>query len=74
VPEIKHAVHEAEQRVELVRRQQDRDPERALHALDQLDHRLLIARVETDQRLVEQQQLGLAEQRLRQQDPLQLAA
>src|SRR5690349_9019821 len=57
VPEIEHAVHEAKQRIELVRRQQHGDAERALHALDELDDRLLVARIEADQRLVQQQQL-----------------
>src|SRR5690348_4183550 len=57
VPQIEHAVHEAQQRIELVRGQQHRDAERALHALDQLHHRLLIARIEADQGFVEQEQL-----------------
>ena len=41
---------------------------------DQIDDGFLIAMVETDQRLVQQQKLRLAEQRLGQQQPLALAA
>ncbi len=59
-PEIEHAVHRAEQRIELVGGEEHGDAERLLDALHQRHHRLLIAGIEADQRLVEQQQLGFA--------------
>src|SRR5579872_530127 len=52
VPQIEHAIHESQQRIELVRGEQHGDAERALYPLDQLDHRLLITGVEAHQGLV----------------------
>ena len=74
VPEIKHAIHDAEQRIQVVRGEQHGDAAVLLDLPDQRDDRLLEMRIEADQRLVEQQQPWLAEQRLRQQQPLEFAA
>ncbi len=55
------------QLVEFVRAEQNRDAALAADPAHHVDRDLLVARVEADQRLVEQQQLRLPDQRLRQQ-------
>ena len=72
--EIKHLVDGVEQRVQFMRAEEHGDPELGLQAFDQLDDLLLTARIEADQRFVEEQQFRVADQRLRQQQPLALAA
>ena len=67
VAEIEHAVERADELVELVRAEQNRDAALAADAAHHVDRHLLVSRVEADQRLVEQQQLRLPNQRLRQQ-------
>ena len=64
LPEVKHAIQRADQLVELMGGKQHRDAALAGKAAHQLDHRFLMALVETDQRLIEQQQFWFAEQRL----------
>src|ERR1700683_295682 len=70
--EIQHAVKRADQRIEFVSAEQHRDVALAREAADKLDHRLLITMIEADQRFVEQEHAGLAEQRLRQEQTLAL--
>ena len=72
--QIEHAVERTQQRIQLVRAEQHRDPEFQLQRLGQLDHGALMMRIQADQRLVQQQQRRLADQRLREQQPLPLAA
>ena len=72
--EIENPVDRVDQRIELVGAEQDRDLEIVADAPRDLDHALLVRRIERDQRLVEQQQARPAEQRLAQQHPLALAA
>src|SRR5581483_3783806 len=74
VAEIQHAVEGPEQRVELVRREEDRHAVVALQTLGELDDGRLMRRIEADERLVEEQQRRASEQRLRQQQALPLAA
>ncbi len=57
-----------------MRGKQHGDPGRQLDPADQGNYRLLKMRIETDQRLIQQQKFGLAEQGLSQQQPLQFAA
>ena len=54
VAEIEHAIERADQLIELVGAEQDRDVTLAGEATNQIDDCLLIAIVEADQRLVEQ--------------------
>ena len=72
--EVEDAVDRVDQRIELVRAEQDRDLEVVAHAARDFDHALLMRRVERDQRLVEQQQARPADQRLAQEHELALAA
>ena len=74
VAEIEHAVERAEQLVEFVRAEQHGDLALAADLAHHVDRDFLVARIEADQRLVEQQQFRFADQRLRQQQPLPLAA
>ena len=74
VAEVQHPVERAEQRIQLVRAEQHGDPQLPLQLAHQLHHALLMRRVETDERLVEEQQAWLAEQRLREQQSLALPA
>ncbi len=60
--------------VQFVGAEDDGDPELALQAAHQIDDALLVARVEADQRLVEQQQAWIAEQCLGEHQALALAA
>lgn len=71
--EIQHAVERIQQRIELVRREQHGDIQLALHAPHEFDHARLMPRIETDERFVQQQQARIAEQTLREQQPLTLA-
>src|SRR5262249_47671568 len=63
--EIEHAVHRSQQRIDLVRGEEHRHALASLDAFHQLDDVLLEARVEAHQRLVQQQKLRPAEERLR---------
>src|SRR5690242_9979754 len=72
--EVEDPVHDVEQRVQFMRREKHGDSQVLLHAPDQFDDAALVFRIEADQRLVEQQQLGLTQQRLAQKQPLTLAA
>ena len=71
---IDDPVHHRKQWIHLVRRDQHRDPLLLGDARDQGDNLLLAADVEIGQRLVKQQQPGPADQRVRDKDPLLLAA
>ncbi len=73
-PEIEHPVQRMQQRVEFVRAEQHRDAEALLQLARERHDLALVVRVEADERLVQQQQLGPPEQRLGQQQPLPLAA
>jgi len=71
--EIEHAVHRAEKRIELVRREEHRHAFAALNVFHQLDDALLEMRVEAGERLVEEKELRSAKERLREEQPLQVA-
>jgi hypothetical protein len=51
--EVKDAVKGAQKLIELVRAKQDGNPPLAAKSADEIDHNLLVVRVETDQRFVE---------------------
>ena len=72
--EVDDPVHHRQQRVHLVGRDQHRDLLLGGDPRQQLDDLLGAAQVEVGQRLVEQQQPRPADQRVRDQDPLLLAA
>src|ERR1700722_15190298 len=72
--EVKHTIKRAEQRVDLMRAEQHRNAEFLLQRPGQLDHRALMMRIEADQRFIQQQQARAAQQGLRQQQTLPLAA
>src|SRR5271166_3376172 len=72
--EIEHPVDSIDQRIEFVRAENDRDLEVVANAPRDLDHALLMRGIERNQRLVQQQQPRLAEQRLTEEDLLALAA
>ena len=72
--EIENPVDRVDQRIQLMRAEQDRDLEIVADAAGDLDDALLMRRIERDQRLVEEQQARPAEQRLAQQHELALAA
>ena len=72
--EIEHLVDHVQQRVDLVRAEQHRNPEVRADPMHQFDDGALVAGVEADQRFVEQQQLGGAQQRLGDENALALAA
>ena len=57
-----------------MRGKQHGNAEFPLHAPHEFDDARLMMRIEADQRFVEQQQLGIAEQTLREQQALALAA
>src|SRR5262245_43414444 len=73
VAEVEHAVKRSQQLVKLMRAEQDRDLALAAYRAHDIDRDFLIACVETDQWLIEQQELRIADERLRQQQPLPLA-
>ena len=73
-PEIEHPVHRAKQRIKLVRSEEHCHTIALLDVSNQLDDALLEVRVETDERLVEQEKLRPADERLREEQPLQLSA
>ena len=72
--EIEHPVHGAEQRIEFMGAEQHGQPEFFLKPPDDFDHAALAGGIEIDQRFVEQQQAGMVEQGLRQQQALPLAS
>src|SRR5215467_16113509 len=72
VAEVEHAVKCSQQLVKLMRAEQDRDLALAAYRAHHIDRDFLIACVETDQWLIEQQQHRIAHERLRQQEPLPL--
>ena len=74
VAEIEDAVERADQLVEFVGAEQHRDVAVAGKAPDQVDHRLLITVIKADERLVEQQELRIAQKRLREQQALAFSA
>ena len=55
IAEVEHAVERADQLIELVSAEQHRDVALAGEAAHQVDNRFLIAIIQADQRLVEQQ-------------------
>ena len=76
-PAVRHVhdpVHDRQQRVHVVGRDQHRDLLLAGDPAEQFDHVLLAGDVQVGQRLVEQEQPGTADQRVRDQHPLLLAA
>jgi len=74
IAEVKYAIESPEQLIELVGAEEHSDPAPAADLPDDVDHDFLMARVEANQGLVEQQQLRLADQRLGEQQTLALAA
>ena len=72
--QVDDAVHEWQQRVHVVRRDQHRDALFPGHLAEQADHVLLAGDIQVGQRLVEQQQPGAADQRVRNHHPLLFAA
>ena len=72
--EIEDPVNDRQQWIEFMRAEQDRDLQALLNLSHQIDDDALMMRIEADQGLVEQQQFRLAEQGLRQQQPLPFAA
>src|SRR5208337_1818321 len=72
--QIENTVDGVDQRVEFVRAEHDCDFEVVADAPRDLDHALLVRRVERHQRLVQKQQARPAEQRLAQEHLLALAA
>jgi hypothetical protein len=72
--EVDDAIEIGEQRVYVVRDEQDRHRPLAADVLKQRSHRTLIGQVEAVQRLIEDQQPWLADERLGDQQPLLLAA
>jgi len=74
VQEVHRSVEHAKQRVEVVGHHDDGDSEGAVEPVEQRDHLALVAKVEIRQRLVQQQQFRLADQRLSDGDALPLPA
>ena len=74
IDDIEDEIDRIEQRIDLMRAKQHRRMATRGDALDRLDDTTLVARIEADQRLVEQQQRRIAQQRLREQNPLPLTA
>src|SRR5215831_16430358 len=72
--EIKNAIKHPEKLIQLMRGEHHRNASLATEASDEVDHVLLMVRVEIDQGLVEQEQLRRSKQRLCQQKELPLAA
>jgi hypothetical protein len=72
--EIQHPVETPEQRIELVRAEQHRQAQFLLQPAHQLHNASLMAHIEANQRLIQQQQARLAKQGLREQQPLSFAA
>src|SRR5438477_1681655 len=71
--DVEDVVDVGEQRVHVVRDEEDREVALARDIAYELHHRLLVAHVEMGEGLVEQQQLRHADQRLREEKPLLLA-
>ena len=74
VEQVDGAREHRQQRVQVVRDDEDRHVGRAMEVGEQRDDLVLVAHVEVGERLVEQQQVGLADERLRDRDPLLLPA
>jgi hypothetical protein len=74
VAEVEYAIECVEQRIELVCGKKHRDAQLSLHPTDKLHDTALMMWIEADERLVEQKKPWLAEQTLRDQKPLALAA
>src|SRR5262249_25074156 len=74
VAQVEYAVECADQLVEFVGAEQNRNVALAGEAPDQIDHRFLVAVVEADERLIEQQELRLTKKRLREQQALPFSA
>src|ERR1700733_12244175 len=74
VAEIEDAIEGREERIEFVRAEEDCDLQLLLYAAHELDNLLLVTRIETHERLIEQQQPRPTEQRLGEQQALTLAA
>src|SRR5882762_6722490 len=72
--EIKHAIKNPEQLVELMGAKHHRDASLAAEAPDKVDHVLLVVRIKAYQRLVEKEEPRRSDQRLRQQEQLPFAA
>ena len=72
--DVDDAVEERKDRVDVVRDQQHGHALPAADPADELGDRLLVVQVEALQRLVEDEHLRTADQRLRDEDPLLLAA
>ncbi len=72
--EIQHPIDVRQDRVDLVCHEHDRGPGVAPARVDQLADRLLVREVEREQRLVAQQHPRIADQRLRDPQPLLLAS
>ena len=72
--QVDEAVHDRQQRVHVVRRDEHRDLLVPGDLAEQFDHILLAGDVQVGQRLVEQEQPGPADQRVGDQYPLLLAA
>ena len=73
IAEIENPVQRAQQRIQLMGAEQHGNLQFLLQAAHQLHHRALVMGIEADQRLVQQQQGRVAQQRLGQQQPLALA-
>src|SRR5262245_29547849 len=70
IPEIKNPVERTEQLVELVGAEQNGDLSLAANGAHDIDRDFLMARVQADQGLVEQQQFRMSNKRLRQKKSL----
>src|SRR6266496_1968141 len=74
VDQVEHPVHVPQHRVDLVRHEQHRRARFAPPAVDQLADPALVRQVQRQQRLVAEQHLGVADQRLCDPQPLLLTA
>ena len=74
VHEVEHPVHQRQHRVDLVGDEQHGGAGGAAPLVDQSGDGALVGEVEREQRLVAQQHLGVADERLRHPQPLLLAA
>ena len=73
VEEVDRAVEHRQERVEVVDDDEDRHTPSLACRSEELDDLVLVAHVEVGERFVEQEQLGVADERLRDRDPLLLA-
>ena len=72
--DIDHAIHDWEQRVHFVSREQDRYVLLSRDSSQDSNHLLLTADIEIRQRLIEQEELWPTDKRVGDQDPLKFAA